>query len=50
MKEKSLNPDEFVRTTDLGKAELKSCGEGGEIVGDDCGMDDDDDDNDEVRS
>ena len=45
-KEKSLNPDEFVRTANLGKGELNS-GEGVEIGGEDCGIDDDDDD--EVR-
>ena len=41
-KEKSLNPDEFVRTTSLGKSEINS-GEGGEIGGEDCGIDDEDD-------
>ena len=47
-KEKSLNPDEFVRTTSLGKSEINSGEGGGEIGGEDCGIDDEEDG--EVRS
>ena len=47
-KEKSLNPDEFVRTTSLGKSESNSGEGGGEIGGEDCGIDDEEDG--EVRS
>ena len=44
-KEKSLNPDEFMRTTNLGRSEGEG---GGEVGGEDCGIDDEEDG--EVRS